>query len=550
MKKASFRDLPRGLFVPAALIVALGLRLSRLFSSLEYDELWTLENFVPRDPGFIFTRLALPNNHPLYTLFIKMTGFSPECYWSIRLLSLIAGLGTLLLLRRIAELLWPENGAKDLVLLFGAVSAPLIAYSALARGYALQLFLLSGFWLALLQMRRRYLANDEKAPPFPELAAAATGVLSELTLPTSVIYLFLPALVFTMTALRERKTLSPEGKKRQNCAAASLAALAAFTLFWYLRNFDEFVEASKWGVPLSGGAEFFHFVLRSSWELAVPAGLVAGAMLLGIKNANARMLSVLIVLFWASALFTHAGPSRSYLPVAGCSLLLLAFAAAEIVRRARPRHAVRGTLFVLFALCAAAYLDFYTMKKHYRQTDSFAVAETMIRLPADVIPLAGAAEGYPLSRHGGQALPKDYRARLEGSPRRIFMVPTPLSPAGEVEGVEAGSGKTAGLPLHVPPGSFAPLVPQNRDMRKGEIVFLVFQDCAHREMAEVLESMYKAGSPVVLLNPWLTLPHFRGGEKRYSALAAFRVPEDRPAPESPCRPTPSGGKILFLVPEK
>ncbi|MEI3003596.1 MAG: hypothetical protein V8T87_03105 [Victivallales bacterium] len=39
--------------------------------NLEYDEIWTFAHYVKLPLREIFTELAVPNNHPLNTLFIK-----------------------------------------------------------------------------------------------------------------------------------------------------------------------------------------------------------------------------------------------------------------------------------------------------------------------------------------------------------------------------------------------------------------------------------------------------------------------------------------------
>ena len=87
------------------------LRISGLFSSLEYDEIWTLESFAPQPLSVIFTDLALPNNHPLNTLGVKLciACFDNPCL--IRLPALLTGLGSLLLFPVVA-FLWTRRRMK------------------------------------------------------------------------------------------------------------------------------------------------------------------------------------------------------------------------------------------------------------------------------------------------------------------------------------------------------------------------------------------------------------------------------------------------------
>ncbi len=542
-------------FVPAVFVFALILRLGRLFSALEYDEIWTLENFAGQNLKFIFTQLALPNNHPLYTLFIKITGFDPEYYWSIRLLSLAAGMGAIYLLWKIAEELFPDNDAGYFMLLFAAFSAPFNAYSTLARGYELQLFLLAGFGLSLLKMRRSWLSGLPQKNFLPELCAAATGILAELTLPTSVIYLFLTTLAFCLISLYERKKLSPEGKKRQLAAGVSFSILAIFTLFWYLSNFKVFAEATKWGTEISGIWQFWDFLFRSSGELAIPTSLVAAAMLYTVKDRRGKLISGLILLFWLSAVFTHAGPSRSYIPAAGYSLLLCAFAAGKLSAELEQKSPRLRDAAAIAVLAVFALLNAFCLKKNYVQTDYFQLADTVSGMPVNILPLAGAAEGYPARWHGGRELVQDYRIRLEGMPERLLL----LSETPGIEGIEAGSGKTASLKIEQSGelfrngntgGMIFQLYPLNRNAEAGEIIFMLFQDTPHREMGNIFSSLKKAGMPVILLNPWLTLPHSKGGVKHYSALTAFTASGKTDIPGGIAGELPGGGKIRFFTLKK
>lgn len=100
----------RLLWIGTLLVGAL-LRISGLFSSLEYDEIWTLESFAPQPLSVIFTDLALPNNHPLNTLGVKLciACFDNPCL--IRLPALLTGLGSLLLFPVVA-FLWTGAGAR------------------------------------------------------------------------------------------------------------------------------------------------------------------------------------------------------------------------------------------------------------------------------------------------------------------------------------------------------------------------------------------------------------------------------------------------------
>ena len=53
-------------------VLALILRLPWMYNALEYDELWSLQNYAPLSCGKILTDLGLPNNHPVNTLLMKL----------------------------------------------------------------------------------------------------------------------------------------------------------------------------------------------------------------------------------------------------------------------------------------------------------------------------------------------------------------------------------------------------------------------------------------------------------------------------------------------
>ena len=68
-------------------IALTGLRLMNIQPpSPEYDEIWTVQHYVPATAGHIFTDVATPNNHVLNSLGIKFfSSFIPNTVLSMRL---------------------------------------------------------------------------------------------------------------------------------------------------------------------------------------------------------------------------------------------------------------------------------------------------------------------------------------------------------------------------------------------------------------------------------------------------------------------------------
>ncbi|MBE6399907.1 MAG: hypothetical protein E7041_07190, partial [Lentisphaerae bacterium] len=62
---------------------------------LEYDEIWTLENFARLDIPEIFSNFATPNNHPFNTLWVKSVQAWSDSHRLMRLASLLAGCGAM-----------------------------------------------------------------------------------------------------------------------------------------------------------------------------------------------------------------------------------------------------------------------------------------------------------------------------------------------------------------------------------------------------------------------------------------------------------------------
>ena len=109
MKQDFDADRPWKLLVLLIIAIAALLRFLNIFSALEYDEIWTLENFSRLDVFRLLTELALPNNQPLNSLFVKLVVTLDGPVWAIRLHSFIAGILLLPLAGFIAYVLSGKN---------------------------------------------------------------------------------------------------------------------------------------------------------------------------------------------------------------------------------------------------------------------------------------------------------------------------------------------------------------------------------------------------------------------------------------------------------
>ena len=187
------------------LLFAAALRFRDLFAPLAYDEIWSLSEFAPLPAWRLFTDLALPNNHPLNSLCLKLLTFFSAPLSALRLHSFAAGMLSIPLAGAVAFGVWRSRRAAFWAALFLALSAPAAAYSQLARGYALQLMflLLYAAGIAWSEELRRLLPPRGRMLPECAILAGALGAM--FSLPSSPIFL----VAATVAAFAARRSSPP-----------------------------------------------------------------------------------------------------------------------------------------------------------------------------------------------------------------------------------------------------------------------------------------------------------------------------------------------------
>ncbi len=323
------------------LLFAAATRISHLFAALDYDEIWTMTYFSTRSIKAIFTELALPNNQPLNSLFVKLSLCLALPLWGIRLHSLISGVLAVMLMVPIGIRLTGSRGAGFWSALFLLCSAPAAVYAQLARGYELQLFLLLLYTWGILY-------QDVKKFALPALAAmAAGGVGSILTLPTSVIYLgIITAGFFVLRPRRPSKSL-----------IFLLLGGVIFAGVWYGVNFVQFRAGQQWGTPITSHKEFFTFAFKTL-DALIPLlwcpFLVCGIALMPRKKSAVLAGGIFLVL--CSALITRGGPPRVYMPLAAAAALLCG-AGADLLCRRLKKYAAPAAAAVILCCAAGLYAN-------------------------------------------------------------------------------------------------------------------------------------------------------------------------------------------------
>ncbi len=496
-RKRFFRLLRIGILVTGAL-----LRISGLFSGLEYDEIWTMENFAPKPLSAIFTDLALPNNHPLNTLGVKLciACFDNPCL--IRLPALLAGLGALLLFPAVAFLWTRRRGAALAATFFFAFSHLAVGYAVQARGYSLQLFFLLLF-TAGLQLSGRY--RPERCRLLPETMVFLGGAGAVLTLPTSILYLA-PTALLGWHVWRKRPF---------PCLPLKIVLAAGIVLTggWYLLNCHALRAAQVWGTPVTGAGQFLALVSDTLLALNGPVVLLLAAAGILLRFRRAWPLLAIIAIPFASAIATNAGGVRVYLPLTVPSALLAGMGLEALYRRFRAKQRRFAAGFTIF-LVGVFLLNWHISAPQYKARDWFALHGQIRRLSPEYMIALDAGDGYPYTWNNMPDAYKDYDLRLRNlAPQRELIS---FLPPNHLNGTDR-RGASCGFQLNFRPepeqqelGGFRVCRYRLTDLegtpRAHSVILLVLRPLPVETLRQYIAEISQAYPEALNLNPWLTPP--------------------------------------------
>lgn len=337
-----------------------------LSRELEYDEAWTYSNYANKSIISIFSDLSTPNNHPLYSLMIKAAiPLLQNPVLAIRLPAFLAGLALIIVLPSITFLLTRNSLATLLSSAIIAFNGAFIHFSQTGRGYTLQSLFIALFILQIivtLRIRNRY----TKAVTY---TLFLFPILSILTLSTSVLYIFpicLVHIIYTITRMQINKNEHNINIKQFIRTHIPLLTayliLTAFTLFWYISNYNAFIAGQSFGTPISSLQELFHFTETTLLKLTSSIFLLILLFPI-VNNKNYRISAMFLVCFLfpflMSVLFL-AGPPRVYIP----TLILVAIALPVSITRppltSTKYKVLTNSLFIaIIFLCFAQYFQEY-----------------------------------------------------------------------------------------------------------------------------------------------------------------------------------------------
>ena len=359
---------------------ALFLPLLLMPEHLTYDEYWSLYNFTPLGVGDVLTDLSLPNNHPLNTLFMKLftDGEVAVSAVLLRSLSLICGALIPCFCGMLAYKWSSENRETAFLCasLLAFFSVPLVVYSGLARGYALQLFFIL---LCLWAMSRA------KEHPWQSAFFTAVGGIG-CFLSVSSGALFLPSLAIGYLVY----SAPAERKSPAMWCAAGVTALCGITFYWI--NRDALATGQTWGMSIDSVPAFGKFLLVSGVALAaVPA--LAATLPAWIFQKKRLWAAGLLFLPFVLSIFTNGGPARCYLYLPAAIAVSGGIGLAEVGIRFKGRE----TRYPVLAAVILGAAGFFIQLNDWRVADHVAeFNESMAELPSGVLPVYRASAGYPI----------------------------------------------------------------------------------------------------------------------------------------------------------
>ena len=362
------------------LIFAIGFILPLLLMTVNftYDEYWSLLNFSPLGTWQILTDLSLPNNHPLNTFSLKILSYLSYEPVILRLPSLICGALIPCFCGVLAYKFSQRNKLAALIsaALLALLSAPLVVYSAVARGYVFQLFFL------LLCV---YGMSSAKEVPLKAAYLTAIGSIGTILSVSNGALFLLPAGMGYL--------LLSENTQRKSCPMwISAGVIALFAGIFYGINFSALRSGQAWGVEITGLDSFGMFLESTFLSLILVPSSLASLFFFVSKNYRRWIILFLLFLPFLLAVFSNGGPARCYLYLPAALAVAGGIGLAEFTGRFEKWR---------YASIAAALLlggaGFILQRSDWQFVD-YAESFSQIHdtLPLNIYPVFRASAGFPV----------------------------------------------------------------------------------------------------------------------------------------------------------
>lgn len=374
------------------MLLAVVVRLRMLFSSLQYDELWSWQFFSRLGITEILFSLSLPNNHPLNTIAIKAISAVTGDLFAIRYIPLTCGV-LLIPLIYFVTFVWSDSRRAGLIAaVFAAYSAPLAIYSVLARGYILQAFFFAltaaGFACFAPQYSKKYSVTG-----FILIILGGLGTI--LSVPTGVV--FLAGLLLTI-ACRYRK-------KPPKLIIYALIAGVVVAGAYYIAVYTQLTAAQKWSVS---GNYFIQCgnILFNTGCFALLSLTLTGALVAPGKILPLLLIPVTVLL---SGAVTGLGPDRTYIifsAVFACAGAITVETLASYRFKGKKHPMCTAAAILLFL----APLGIHPIFFRAWQLPEWRLADT--KTPSTTLCVYPANSGYPMLWNHGEDFLSEYQNRV------------------------------------------------------------------------------------------------------------------------------------------
>ncbi len=399
-------------FLALLVIFSIGIyyRLSGIsVRGLEYDEIWTINNYVSKGNIWAnFTNLTIPNNHPLnsFIMGIIYRTVSGAVFW-MRFPALVTGILLMLAAPFVPYLLFRSRMAVILTLAFTAFNGALIHFSQTARGYSLQIFFITCFLAIAIILVRNIIVSRYKRL-IVNLLLMFTGYCAVFCLPTTVLYILPIAGLHVLWCIFAPDKYTP-GSSDENLRKIlhdqnseiiiSYIILGIGTFTWYYLIYDQF-KASKitgevvvlWMIP---GV----FIRILSFMTAILVPILGAGLLIKRKTFLHGIAYIVILLFpFCCVPFVNVGPDRIYTP-----LLPVIFIAAAggiinclgLIETERSRN-IFAPLLVAGFVCFS-FINLQPSLERWTPTDWKSLTKKLIRkFPERVYLSFPSSETYPI----------------------------------------------------------------------------------------------------------------------------------------------------------
>ncbi len=445
-------------FLSLWVIISLGIILRLNLASrslLEYDEIWTLQNYVPNDIWDLLNDLKVTNNHPLSTIAIKWTTslIRPHHLLLLRISSVICGMLTIFLFLYVSNYLLKglPTLEKNISMVSGIsiflLSPPLIHYQAILRGYSMQsFFVLCLFSSLLIILTKKNIPRH--ASLFLSVTACLSALLTAFTITTGVIYCCAIALAFVLV---DSSFLSQSSKEpffkyfiRRKYLFIGGLLTGSLVVIWLFSHYNDLQTAKICGDNVWNPLNFIKFIFNTMKENGTLFPLFLTFLLLKISSKNETQnwesnkilffLWFFILFIFINALFFGAGPVRVYIPMIPPICLIISLQIAICIQK-------NFKLSVIFVFFIGIYtIIFYNIRMQVEMPpdNRLLFKNALEELPHEIYPVYPTGVGFEMNFNvSHELLIQDTIQRLNTNTHFLAVLPnTRLSGMDQILGEE------------------------------------------------------------------------------------------------------------------